>query len=127
MRISNHPAWTFGLQPEYTIALGDNFVGTLSANLFFSDGYELAATSSGDPISFIDDWHRLDARFGVGPEEGNWQIALYARDLTDERVPYGVGVRNFQSRTRRIDYDAGAYTADRGRRVGIQFNYFFGQ
>jgi outer membrane receptor protein involved in Fe transport len=127
VRISNHPEWTFGLQPEYTFALGENFVGTLSANLFFSDGYELAPTSQGDPISFIDDWHRLDARFAVGPEDGDWQIALYARDLTDERVPYNAGARNFQSRSRLIDYDAGAYTADRGRRVGIQFNYLFGQ
>jgi outer membrane receptor protein involved in Fe transport len=127
VRISNHPEWTLGLQPEYTFALGNRFVGTLGANLFFSDGYELAATSQGDPISFIDDWYRLDVRFAVAPDDGNWQVALYARDLTDERVAYGSGVRNFQSRTRLIDYDAGAYTADRGRRVGIQLNYFFGQ
>ena len=127
VRISNHPEWTLGLQPEYTFALGNNFVGTLSANVFFSDGYELNATSQQDPISFIDDWHRLDVRFAVAPEDGDWQLALYARDLTDERVAYGAGQNNFQSRTRRIDHDAGSYTADRGRRVGIQFNYFFGE
>jgi outer membrane receptor protein involved in Fe transport len=127
VRISNHPEWTLGLQPEFTFGLGSNYLGTLSLNLFFSDGYELAATSQQDPISFIDDWHRLDVRFAVGPESGNWQLALYARDLTDERVAYGAGLNNFQSRTRLIDHDAGGYTADRGRRVGIQFNYFFGQ
>ena len=127
VRISNHPEWTLGLQPAYTFDLGANFVATLSANLFFSDGYELAATSQQDPISFIDNWHRLDARFAVGPRDGNWQLALYGRDLTDERVAYGAGLNNFQSRTGLLDHDAGSYTADRGRRVGVQFNYFFGR
>jgi hypothetical protein len=107
--------------------MGETFVGTFSANLVFSDGYELAATSQQDPIGFIDSWHRLDARFAVAPRDGDWQIALYARDLTDERIAYGAGVNNFQSRSLLIAHDAGSYTADRGRRVGVQFNYFFGQ
>jgi outer membrane receptor protein involved in Fe transport len=127
VRISNHPEWTLGLQPEYTFDMGETFVGTFSANLVFSDGYELAATSQQDPIGFIDSWHRLDARFAVAPRDGDWQIALYARDLTDERIAYGAGVNNFQSRSLLIAHDAGSYTADRGRRVGVQFNYFFGQ
>jgi outer membrane receptor protein involved in Fe transport len=127
VRISNHPEWTLGLQPRYEFDLGTNFIGTLSGNVFFSDGYELAATSQQDPISFIDDWYRVDALFAVAPQSGSWQVGLYARDLTDERVAYGAGQNNFQSRSGLIDHDAGSYTADRGRRVGIQFDYFFGQ
>lgn len=124
--LGNSPDWTFGLQPQYSFELGANYRATLSANLFFSDGYELAATPQNDPLSFIDSWHRLDAQFTVSPLDGNWNVGLYARDLTDERVWVGAGQNNFQSRTLLLDHDPGGVTAERGRRVGVQFNYFFG-
>jgi outer membrane receptor protein involved in Fe transport len=68
----------------------------------------------------------VDLNFTVAPMDGNWEIGVYARDLTDEKVWIGAGQNNFQSRTIRLDYDPGTVTTERGRRVGVQFNYLFG-
>jgi outer membrane receptor protein involved in Fe transport len=124
--LGNFPEWTLGLQPQYAFDLGNSFRGTLSGNVFFSDGYEMSATPQADPLSIIGSWHRVDLNFTVAPMDGNWEIGVYARDLTDEKVWIGAGQNNFQSRTIRLDYDPGTVTTERGRRVGVQFNYLFG-
>ena len=87
----------------------------------------MAATPQGDPLSFIDSWHRLDVNFAVGPVDGNWEIGIYGRDLTDERVWIGAGANSFQHRTTTLTHNPGTVTAERGRRVGIQFNYYLGR
>jgi len=126
VNLGNFPEWTLGLQPQLSFELGGNYQATLTGNLFFSDGYEMSATPQFDPISIIDSFHRVDLNFVVGPVDGNWEVGLYARDLTDERNVLGGGQNNFQSRTLNVDYDAGSRTIERGRRVGVQFNYYFG-
>jgi len=125
--LGNFPDWTFGLQPEWTFNLGSNYEGRFYGNIFWSDGYEMSATPQFDPLSIIDSFYRIDAMFSVSPSDGDWEVGLYARDLTDEQNYLGGGQNNFQSRTLRIDYDPGSVTRDRGRRVGVQFNYFFGR
>ena len=124
--LGNFPEWTVGLQPTFTFNLGGNYQAVLTGNLFFSDGYEMSATPQFDPISIIDSFHRFDLNFAVGPVDGNWEIGLYARDITDEQNVLGGGQNNFQSRTVNVDFDAGSRTIERGRRVGVQFNYYFG-
>ena len=124
--LGNFPDWTFGLAPQWTFNLGSNYEARLTGNLFWSDGYEMSATPQFDPLSIIDSWSRVDLEFSVGPVDGNWDIGLYARDLTDEKVWIGAGQNNFQSRTARVDYDPGSVTTDRGRRIGLQLNYRFG-
>ena len=123
--LGNFPEWTFGLQPQLTFGLGNSFEGRLTGNLFWSDGYEMSATPQFDPLSIIGSWKRFDLNFSFGPTDGNWDIGVYARDLTDEKLWLGAGQNNFQSRTILVDYDAGSVTTDRGRRVGLQFNYYF--
>jgi iron complex outermembrane receptor protein len=124
--LGNFPEWTFGLQPQYSFDLGSNYRATLVGNIFFSDGYEMSATPQADPLSIIGSWHRVDLNLTVTPENADWEIGVYARDLTDQQVWVGAGQNNFQSRTVRLDYDPGSVTRDRGRRVGVQFNYYFG-
>ena len=125
--LGNFPDWTFGLQPEWTFNLGSSYEGRFYGNIFWSDGYEMSATPQFDPLSIIDSFYRIDAMFAVSPTDGDWELGLYARDLTDEQNYLGGGQNNFQSRTLRVDYDPGSITRDRGRRVGVQFNYFFGR
>lgn len=124
--LPNFPDWTLGLSPTWSFAMGSGWSATLSGNIFFSDGYELAATPTLDPLNFIDSWQRVDLNLTMGPTDANWELGFYARDLTDERVWISAGASSFQHRTRRVDHDAGVVTAERGRRVGVQFNYFFG-
>lgn len=124
--LPNFPDWTLGLSPTWSFAMGSGWSATLSGNIFFSDGYELAATPTLDPLNFIDSWQRVDLNLTMGPTDANWELGFYARDLTDERVWISAGASSFQHRTRRVDHDAGVVSAERGRRVGVQFNYFFG-
>jgi iron complex outermembrane receptor protein len=125
--LGNFPDWTLGLSPQLNLTLGSRYQGSLTANLFWSDGYEMSATPQFDPLAQLDPFKRFDVNFSVGPEDGNWQIGVYVRDLTDERNFLGGGQNNFQSRTvRPRTYDPGSVTQDRGRRIGVQFNYNFG-
>jgi hypothetical protein len=65
-------------------------------------------------------------RFGISPPGGEWEIALYGRDITDERLTVG-GAGNFQSKTLdQTQHDAGGIARERGARWGIQGSYFFG-
>ena len=93
--------------------------------ILFNGGYRL--TDDRDPLNMVDPFQRVDLRFAVAPVDGNWEVALYGRDLTRELgLKIGGGVRTFQSRTRAADYDAGGIAYERGRRYGVQFSYFMG-
>jgi hypothetical protein len=73
----------------------------------------------------VDDYDRIDLRFALAPADGNWEIALYGRDVTDERVTIG-WAPDFQHKSTALIYDAGGIARERGARWGIQGNYFFG-
>jgi iron complex outermembrane receptor protein len=117
------PEWTLTLSPQWSFDLGTNFVGRLTGSLLFSDGYDLGGEL--DPLSHIGSFGRLDLRFGIEPADGNWEVAIYGRDVTDEATWIGGGAIDFQSRTLLVDYDAGGGTPSRGARYGVQFHYFF--
>jgi outer membrane receptor protein involved in Fe transport len=119
------PGWTIGITPQLDFALGSGFVGSISANLFFSDAY--LGRDGRHPMDFIDAYHRLDVRFALAPIAGPWEVALYGRNVTDEAVIYLSGENSFHSRTLALDYDAAGGMLDRGARFGIQLSYFFGK
>ena len=124
-KIPNTPDWSMTLSPQYDLGLGANLSGSLSGMILFSSGYRL--TDDRDPFNVVDPFQRVDLRFAVAPVDGNWEVALYGRDLTQELgLKIGGGGRTFQSRTRAPDYDAGGVTYERGRRYGLQFSYFMG-
>ena len=95
-----------------------------SALMVFSDGY--VHSNDRDPLSAVDSWNRIDLRFAISPPEGNWEAAIYGRNITDERVTVG-GAGGIVNRTLALDYDADGLAHTRGSRWGIQLGYFFGQ
>jgi iron complex outermembrane recepter protein len=118
------PDWTVSLYPQFRFGLGANLRGTLGANVTLSDGY--VSSDNRDPLARFGSWQRVDFRFAVAPERGNWEVALYGRDVTDER-PAATGPGDFQSKSRdQTVYDAGSIGRERGARYGVQLNYFFG-
>ena len=117
------PDWSVGLMPRFDFMLG-NMAAYFTANMFFSDGYRLGDDMH--PDVFVDDVTRIDLRLAFMPGDGDWEIAIYGRDVTDEMLQVGGGERNFQSRSVDFVYDTGGRTYERGARYGVQFGYFFG-
>jgi outer membrane receptor protein involved in Fe transport len=120
--LPNTPGWQLTLAPEYRFDAG-NYQVRIGANMLFSDGYVLS--TNGDPLHAVDDYDRIDLRFALAPTDGNWEIAVYGRDVTDERVTIG-WAPDFQHKSTAPIYDAGGIARERGARWGIQGNYFFG-
>lgn len=109
--------WSLVIRPEYLTTYG-NFLVRLSAWASISPSF-----SSGDnldPARDVPAYQRIDLRGSITPSSGNWEVALYVQDLTDER-PYYAGTTDFQSQS--LDqtiFDAGGVSRDRGRRIGLQ-------
>ena len=81
------PDWTMSFNPDYRVVVGSNYELILGANLRFSDGYWI--TDNEDPRNEVDSFERIDLRVALAPLGGQWEVALYGRDLTDERVTIG--------------------------------------
>ena len=116
------PEWVVNVSPEILFSAGE-LQGRLGANVLFSDGY--TTNNDFDPLSVMGSYHRVDVRLAFAPASNAWELALYGRNITDERVRVG-GAGNFQSRSSDLTYDAGGATLLRGARWGVQGSYFFG-
>ncbi len=124
------PEWSVSLNPEYRLDLNQKYSLKLGANMMFSDGFtnwddedDRGPPASGTLIGAFD---RIDARVALVPAEGNWEFALYGRDLTDTRLVVG-NAPDFQHKS--LDptiYDSGGIARERGRRYGAQVTFRFG-
>jgi hypothetical protein len=103
--LPNTPRWQLTLAPEYRFDAG-NYQVRIGANMLFSDGYILS--TNGDPLHAVDDYDRIDLRFALAPTDGNWEIAVYGRDVTDERVTIGWAPTSSSRARRRSTIPAGS-------------------
>jgi len=53
-------------------------------NVFYTSDYDASATY--DPALVQDSYSMLNLRLGIGSETGSWQIAVLAKNLTDEKI-----------------------------------------
>ena len=116
------PDWSVNLQPEYLTNV-NGFDVSVSANMVWSDGYSIAGVN-GDPLSEVGDWMRIDLRIAIAPMDGNWEVAFYGRDVTDERRQH-TNAFSFLSRSFAPVFDAGGIGRERGQRYGLQLRYSF--
>ncbi len=130
--LPNVPEWTLSLNPEYGLDLNQNYRLRIGGNLLFSDGYNLGdnedvrRTGGSNGDGSIGAYERIDARVALVPAAGNWEFALYGRDLTDTRLVVGSSP-DFQHKS--LDptrYDSGGIARERGRRYGAQVTFRFG-
>lgn len=123
--LENLPSWTITLFPEFVFGLTDALDGRLSASLMISDGF--SSDTRRDPITNIEGFERIDLRLGILPTDGNWDVAVYGRNLTDNRNMLGSATYgSFSSGTTLPDYDGGAaYPGQRSRNYGVQLSYYF--
>lgn len=74
------PAWTFNLGGEYTAPVTSTLDLILSADAFFSDGYETSATYAPTPSQ--GEYEKINIRAALASDNG-WELAAYGRNITD--------------------------------------------
>jgi len=57
---------------------------TAIADIFYTSEYDASATF--DPALVQDGYSMFNLRLGLGPVEGNWEIAVLGKNLSDEKV-----------------------------------------
>jgi iron complex outermembrane receptor protein len=130
-RLNGSPEWQFGLFPEYSFNIGD-FAGTAALAMTWIDG-TVPANNPGDTLNTIPQRERYDLRVAIQPPRGNWELALYGRDITDEEAHVGGLQSGFFSQTIGTSnsdvhlYGVGGKRFERGARWGLQARYLFGQ
>ncbi len=82
------PELTYSISPEFRYGFEGG--GEMVARLDYSFRGHTWGEPSSDPGRFtrIDERALINAHFGYAPEEGNWSIAFYARNLLDERYDH---------------------------------------
>jgi outer membrane receptor protein involved in Fe transport len=125
------PEWQLSLYPQLAFPLG-RFMGSASLNMTWIAG-SVPANNPGDTLNTIADRHRFDLRLAIAPPSGDWELALYGRDITDEAAHVGGLQSGFFNQTRGTSlsdvhlYGVGGRRFERGARWGLQANYFFGE
>jgi len=87
-RLSVAPEWTGTLGAAYTTPIGSNLEFGINADARYSSSY--LASGFGNPLSEQDSYVTLDAGVRIGADDGNWQIAVIGKNLTNEFFVTGV-------------------------------------
>jgi len=69
---------------DYRVPVGSNLEFRTMFDLFFTDDYHASATF--DPALVQDSYTMTNARLSIGDQDGRWQIAVLAKNLSDEKV-----------------------------------------
>ncbi|MFT5138821.1 MAG: iron complex outermembrane receptor protein [Rhodothermales bacterium] len=72
------------LSADYGISFGNGMYFNAVLDVIFNDDYML--TSTLDPNAIQDSYTKLNARVALASADGKWEIALIAKNLTDEAV-----------------------------------------
>ena len=111
------------------MSLGDSLELKATVDLIYSDDY--LASSTLDPNLKQESFTKVNARVAIGSKEGNWDVALVGKNLTDEEViSFGGQVPLSATFTSQVFGAAGAGTAyyafyDRPATIALQGTYRF--
>lgn len=78
------PEWSANLGLKHVLPLGNSLELTSSVDINYSDDYWLIVNA--DPFLEQDAFTKVDARVALGASDGQWEIALLGRNLTDEET-----------------------------------------
>ena len=116
--------WSASFGLDYYVPFGANFALTLQTEMAFSDGYQVVYEgvfedqAVGDQLlGWEDPWERINVRAALGPIDGNWEVSIFGRNITDNRR------RNDYA----VDGNATMYyvTRQNGSDWGLAFRYNF--
>mgnify|MGYP001552352973 FL=1 len=69
---------------DFRAPVGDRLEAHAVFDVFYTSEYDASATF--DPALVQDAYTKLNLRLGLGADTGSWQLALLAKNLTDEKV-----------------------------------------
>ncbi len=76
--------WSLGINPDYQYPVVPNYFAKVDLNFIRTGSYNISGDT--DPRNVQPAYNRLDARLSFGPESGAWEVGLYGRNLTNERI-----------------------------------------
>lgn len=115
--MANSPSLTFNALARYEASVGDGLVLALQADLHYSD--ETFKEATNDPLIAADAYTVVNARVSLFQEAGEWEVALWGKNLGDEQYvvqgldvgAFGFGNRNYNApRTYGIELTHRFYT-----------------
>ncbi len=80
-RLVRAPEVTFSMGAKYDARFGSGWKATLAASGAYSSTYQ--ATTDNAPGGIQDPYWLLNASVKIGPEDGNYELAVIGRNLTD--------------------------------------------
>ena len=69
---------------NFAFPVFDDMELTAIADVFYTSEYD--ASAAFDPALIQDGYSMFNLRLGLGPVEGNWEIALLGKNLSDEKI-----------------------------------------
>jgi outer membrane receptor protein involved in Fe transport len=69
---------------DYTLPVGGNHNLSLGADVFYTGDF--ATLTDINPRAFQQSYTKVNARIAFGRDDDFWQVALVARNVTDERT-----------------------------------------
>ncbi|HEY0942008.1 MAG TPA: TonB-dependent receptor [Steroidobacter sp.] len=121
-RILGSPEWKFVSYAEYQKPLG-GLQGFIQADAVWSDSVTYTAVL--DPGNNYESYWMLGARIGLRSQDGNWSVALFGRNLLDERIPSSVFVTPIASFLGAAGAHSQYLSRDSFRRIGLALDYRF--
>ena len=104
------------IRADYTYPIMAGYTLDTSANVFFTSAYD--ATQTYDPDGRADGYQLVNLRMALSPESRNWQVALVAKNVFDERpLQYATSVP-LSGSTFGANSDAGTFL--QGRQIAVQ-------
>lgn len=112
------PEWTGSVTADYVHILSDALEFRSTLDLIYSDSYLTSPTL--DPRTEQDAYTKVNLRLALGASDGQWEVALVGKNLTDEEVMTFSNQLPVSSNF--TDGDSTAYYAfyDRPRSVALQ-------
>lgn len=84
-QLARSPRWKFTLSGEYSHPIDSRFEAFVGGAVNYRSRVYMIAQP--DPNLEVDGFALFDARVGIRGANGNWSLALYGKNLTDERFP----------------------------------------
>lgn len=84
-QLAGAPKWKVTVAGEYSRDLGRNLQSFVSADLVYTSAIDFAEFA--DPLQETGDHAIVGARLGVRSADKHWSIAVFARNLFDDREP----------------------------------------
>jgi len=81
--LPNAPGVSFNGRAIYEWSVGSGLTARLQAGAQYTQGTFKDALN--DPVIASDDHWTFDARAAIGSDSGNWELAIWGQNLTDER------------------------------------------